>query len=224
MADVKTGETRQIVCPCCGKKIEVQVYPVVNISRSPMLREKVLDETLFQQICSHCGAHFRLMTRCLYHDADNNFMIYFIPGFRERQLETGNIEKEFPEFSMTDCRVVSTINQLKEKILLLESGVDDRAIEISKLAVSGIVSRKFGKRIQAAYFCRLDEENDRIGFSFFLDGEAQSVFYQTHAQVYQRAQAVAAEFSLQGFVNVDVRWAAHALDQSRRSAVSKESI
>ena len=219
MADMMNGESRKVVCPCCGKKTEAQVYPIVNIKRSPELREKVLDESLFRVKCSACGKQFRLITRCLYHDEERNFMIYLIPGFRGRKLETGDLSQEYPEFSASACRVVSTLNQLKEKILLMESGVDDRAIEVAKLAVSGIVAQKYEKRIQSAYFCRLNEENDRIGFTFFLDGEEQSVFYQTHSEVYTRAQEIAEEFPIRGFVNVDIRWAARALDLSRRSTI-----
>ncbi|MGI6260737.1 MAG: CpXC domain-containing protein [Acutalibacteraceae bacterium] len=223
MADGMTGETRRIACPCCGKEIEASVYPIVNIKRSPQLREKILDESLFRSECSVCGKPFRLISRCLYHDEEKNFMVYLIPGFHGKKLETGGISQEYPEFSTAACRVVSNLNQLKEKILLMEFGVDDRAIEIAKLAVSGIVAKKYDKRIQAAYFCRLNEETDRIGFSFFLDGEAQPVFYQTHAEVYRYAKEVAEEFPLNGFMNVDVRWAARALDISRRSSVGSSA-
>jgi len=220
MADVLSGESRRVVCPCCGKRIEVRTYPVVNIKRSPELYGQVMDESLFQQVCPECGKTFRLMSRCLYHDEERSFLIYLIPGFHGRKLETGDLAQEYPEFSSASCRAVSTLNQLKEKILLMESGIDDRAIEIAKLAVSGIVSRKYNKRIQAAYFCRLSEETDRIGFTFFLDGSAQSMFYQTHSELYAKAKEIAQEFPLQGFVNVDIRWAARALDISRRSPVN----
>lgn len=218
MADEMTGEARSIACPCCGKETEARVYPVVNIKRDPQLREKVLDESLFRVTCPACGKPFRLITRCLYHDEEKNFMVYLIPGFHGKKLDTGDLAETYPEFSAAACRVVSGLNQLKEKILLLESGVDDRAIEVAKLAVSGIVAKKYDKRIQAAYFCRLNEETDRIGFTFFLNGETQSVFYQTHAEVYSYAKEVAEEFPLHGFMNVDICWAARALDLSRRSA------
>ena len=219
MADEMTEKTRRVDCPCCGKEIEVSVYPIVNRNRSPQLREKILDESLFRCECPVCGKPFRLISRCLYHDEEKDFMVYLIPGFRGKRLETGDLPQEYPEFSSAICRVVSNLNQLKEKILLLESDVDDRAIEVAKLAVSGIVAKKYEKRIQAAYFCRLNEETDRIGFSFFLDGENRPVFYQTHAEVYRYAKEVAEEFPLTGFLNVDVRWAARALDISRHSSV-----
>ena len=45
------------------------------------------------------------------------------------------------------------------------------------------------------------------------------MFYQTHAEVYRYAKEVAEEFPLTGFLNVDVRWAARALDISRHSSV-----
>ena len=129
MADEMAEKTRRVDCPCCGKEIEVSVYPIVNRKRSPQLREKILDESLFRCECPVCGKPFRLISRCLYHDEEKDFMVYLIPGFHGKRLETGDLPQEYPEFSSAICRVVSNLNQLKEKILLLEKG---RSIETRK--------------------------------------------------------------------------------------------
>lgn len=217
MAEQYGGSERELECRC-GERYRTATYPLVNVSKNPELREKVLDESLFVRTCPACGRAILLSGRCLYHDEDNGFLIYWIPGFRGPMPdEAAALDREYPEFAALTRRIVPTLNQLKEKLLILEAGIDDRAVELAKLAVSGLIVQKYGRRISSAYLHRLDEEADRIGFSFFLDGAAQPVSYQTHMGVYDRAHELAAGLPpADGFCCVDLRWAAGVLDRKNQ--------
>ena len=210
---------RQITCPRCGGRQLCERATVANVTREPLLRESILDESFFAWKCEKCALEAKLVTRCLYHDEQRGFMVYLIPGFREHILLDEEIERQYPEFAQATKRVVTSVNQLKEKILIFEAGADDRAIELSKLAVAGLLVKKYKKKVQNAYFCRLNEEDNSIGFSFFFEGESEPFLYQTREQIYEYSRELLNACSDQeknGFCMIDVKWAASFLDAMKK--------
>lgn len=68
-------------------------------------------------------------------------MIYYIPNVDRRQLVDDRLEAEFPELADVKKRVVPTINALKEKLYIFDLGLNDMAVELTKLAVAELVTK-----------------------------------------------------------------------------------
>lgn len=118
-------------CPSCGEKHYMTAWSAVNVGTHPELKEKVLDTSLFEFQCPHCGYTSGILYDCLYHDPERKIMIVLTGQETENAFENhGDISQ-----SRYRLRTVHLPNELVEKILIFESGLDDRAVEIMKLSV-----------------------------------------------------------------------------------------
>ena len=116
-----------IECPHCHMETEHKVIDHINIDRNPELRAKVQDLSVFRVKCPNCGETVLAVHPCLYHDMANQFMVWL-------WTEDGQVPKaEFDPLAGYTLRVTDSLNTFREKINILERGLDDRTIEIMKL-------------------------------------------------------------------------------------------
>lgn len=177
--------TKEVICPHCGKAVETRMWTSICAEISPDLRQKILDETLFDWKCPACGQELQLVYPCLYHDKGRRFMVYIAPGEESRRSVDG--VTEFPQLAQVRKRTVTSLPELKEKILIFEAGLDDQAVELVKLALCDVLWNKYHRRTSACFFCYSDKTADRLGFSVFLEGDAQPIRQRTKFEVYRRS-------------------------------------
>jgi len=126
--------TRVFQCLCCGQAQEVQVWETVNVSLHPKLKPKLLSGELFDFACKHCAHDAELQYPLLYHDMKRRAMFWLVPAGTRPGDAIG-----FPGpkglYSGYILRLVRDFNELIEKILLLDAGIDDRLMELFKLHV-----------------------------------------------------------------------------------------
>ena len=96
-----------------------------------------MEETFFDWKCPRCGYTAQMTYPCLYHDRELGLMICLTPGQNKIALQ---IPKYLDKVAK---RAVFTLPQLKEKILLFESGLDDAAMERVDKALSEVVQKKW---------------------------------------------------------------------------------
>ena len=210
-------------CPKCHKPIRPDFPAVIDAQRQPRLREKLMDSTLFRVHCPHCGAPCAVLARCLYYDRAKKFMVLLLPGFAEAQWSDARQAHDYPEMAQITKRIVGTARRMKEKILLLEAGANDRAIELAKLAAAEIASRRMGQPIAEAYVESLDEARNEIGFVFFPQGSGEPLHCTTSNDIYAfTRQITLPPAPAEAFLNVDGAWAADALAQYRRKKRKSE--
>ena len=138
------------------------------------------------------------------------------------KLEDGGVEAQYPEMAGLTKRVVPSLNKMKEKILIFEAGANDMAIELTKLAVEGIIEKKYDKKVLASYFLLMDSQEKTIGFSFFLEGRDEPVYYDTRLEVYEKCMDIIEDFAFEElhspyFLLIDETWAKKTLDTYRNS-------
>ena len=75
-------------------------------------------------------------------------MIYLVPGAKQESLNDAEAENRYPELGGVTKRLAADLNELKEKILIFENGLDDRAVELTKLAMSKVALKKHGKDLK----------------------------------------------------------------------------
>lgn len=217
---MSTQMTEEVSCPQCGAAVKTQLWPGVNAAEHPELRTRVLNETLFDWRCPECGYAARFLYPFLYHDPNRNFMIYLSPNGGGCDSDPVDVRSEFPQLGGLFKRVVSSPEALKEKILIFESGLDDFAVELVKFALAGVLDQKYGKKTLAGYFCYADEAENRIGFSFLLEGESEPVRRHTRMDAYRKSLQIVKSAEPgrgDGFAPVDSVTAQRILDDYRES-------
>ena len=214
---MSTEISKEVICPGCGARVAARMWTGINAEVNPNLRAQVLDETLFDWKCPQCGHEATLAYPCLYHDKGRRFMVYVLPQEPDEQKAAG-IAAQFPQLRGVRKRVTGSLASLKEKILLFEDGLDDRAVEFVKLLVSLVLERSSGKRVTQGLYVSSDEEHERIGFLFSLEGEEQPVHRVTSFSAYHKASAIV-EFLLPpdggDFLLVDESFARHLFERYR---------
>lgn len=126
---------QQIECPECHTQFPFTVHDSVNVGIDPQDKEKVLDMSIFQYHCPHCGKTDIVCYPLLYHDPVNGVWIQVF--WREEDFGQP-VEKEVRDFieimgqKHYRRREVFGYWELIEKIRVFDAGLDDFAIALMK--------------------------------------------------------------------------------------------
>ncbi len=129
-------------CPVCFNEESLTIWDTIDASTDPDLREKLLHKTLQSLECRNCGHSTLIASPLTYFDPGLDLLSECRPDLdreqlqkrlEELQLEAATDEASRAEASF--CRLTATTNDLIEKIHAREQDLDDRALEIVKLAV-----------------------------------------------------------------------------------------
>ena len=214
--------TKSVICPKCRQQSATNILISANTVMEPDIRKAVLDESIFRWKCNKCGFSTRYQHPFLYNDIENKFMIYFIPQVERQKVVDQKLEAQYADLKDIRKRIVPDINTLKEKIIIFESGLDDMAVELTKLAVSEVVAKDTGHNVYSGYFTDIDEEKNTISFQFFVGGDKRSYIQSTRLDIYRRSVGIVkkhfARSDVQpGFLNIGRDWAKESLDAYKNS-------
>jgi len=126
--------TREFVlCPHCDSSQDFKIYDSINVTLNPDFKEKLLNGELTTFKCENCGYSVETAYLLLYHDMDKKLMIYLDPNSElcEEQLEESSMLPSMLDPSY-QFRIVTTRNELVEKILIFEYNLDDLPLELLK--------------------------------------------------------------------------------------------
>ncbi len=214
---MSSAEMKIITCPKCGQDNEVKIFRTVNVTTDAQLHDKVISGELFRFRCPHCGHEAELKYPMLYNDMKYRFMIYYIPEIDRSSVIDEKLESEYAEYAELEGvtrRLVGSFNQLKEKIHILESGLDDRAMEIAKVALYDVVCKRTGEKVSGGYFSKYSESEDLIGFTFFIGEDNEHLVQTTRLEIYKKSIEIAGDYDKdtnRNFLLVDRNWARNAL-------------
>lgn len=162
-----------IKCPKCGQMCDITVWNSITAKDSADLKEDLLKGRVNIFKCASCSYTALMPTPLLYHDEDKKLMISFSPGndpvlkqqlfdnIRKSSKESGELLK----LEGYNLRFTADYNELLEKILIFDSGFNDKAIEIIKLM---ILSQEVEKS---------EQRNCRFGK--FADGVLEFMIHDT---------------------------------------------
>lgn len=214
---------KAVVCPMCGELGKAEIYTSVNVARDKSFRARVLDGELFSWTCPSCGYNARLTYPILYNDMKNRFMVYLIPKVDRFQLCDKELEEKYSNLRNISKRVVPDFNSFKEKIFIFESGLDDMAVELTKVAISQTVSKKLdGVEVKEGYLSMYDRESNTMGFTYFT-GEDRAPYVQTaRLEIYGKSKDIIERFAvkdrkLKGLIKIDREWAENILYRYKRA-------
>ena len=214
---------KEIICPKCNEITEGKLYTSINATNNPHLRNEVLEENLFHWRCHSCGHEARLTYPLLYNDMKKRFMIYLIPEIDRFQLADNELEEEFKNLIGIRKRLAPDFNTFKEKLFIFENGLDDMAVEMTKLAISESVARKLKLReVTEGYLSMYDRESNTMGFTFLIGLEKEPYIQSVRLEIYSKSLAIVDEIAdkdkkLNGFLTIDREWATNILYSYKRS-------
>lgn len=202
---------QQVNCPKCRNTIDVKLWTSINPQLAPSLRKKIMDESLFDFYCPKCKYKSQLQYPFIYNDMKNNFILYFIPYVNKNRIDFNKANKEYPQLNNKKKRLVKELNQVKEKIMIFENNLDDKAIELTKYSLNTVIRNKSNKYVSDAYFCMLDKDTERIGFSFFFDDRKKPLYHATKIEAYNKYASTiektkAFDELKTSFLSVDQNW------------------
>lgn len=194
-----------VTCPHCQTETDHKVLDHINIDRNPELRQKVKDLSCFRVKCPNCGETVLAVHPCLYHDMSNQFMVWLWPE------EEAAPRAEFDPLAGYTLRIVDSLNAFREKIAILERGLDDRAVELMKLLL--LMQLNHDLDVVELLFHELDERTGDLRFAAVLSDGAEQYAAMPGA-VYQRLRGDVETYLYTpsaGFACIDMKWAQEAL-------------
>ncbi len=200
-----------VSCPHCLEELNCKPVDHINVDRAPWLKDKIQDFSCFRVVCPNCGESVLVVQPCLYHDMSNRFMVWLWPedGVPPK-ASTGPI----PGYTL---RLTDSLNSFREKIRVLEYGLDDRAVELMKLLLYMQLDRDLD--VVELLFHELDETAGELRFAAVLsDGSEQ--YASMPGELYRRLRedVEAWLFTPSGdFAKIDVKWAEDALGLLREA-------
>ena len=194
-----------VTWPHCQAETDHKMLDHINIDRNPELRAKVQDLSCFRVACPNCGETVLVVYPCLYHDMSNQFMVWLWP-------EEGEAPRaEFDPLAGYTLRIVDSMNAFREKINILERGLDDRTVEIMKLLLFTQLDHDLD--VVELLFHELDERTGDIRFVAVLSDGAEQYAAMPGA-VYQRIHGDVEDYLYTtggDFARIDMTWAHEAL-------------
>lgn len=133
----QTG-TITLNCPICKRDHDVKLWRRIDVSTEKDAKEKLLKGEFFHFICPDCGYASELHYGSLYVDRDIRELIYLA---EEKESEAAAAEKaaeaaaeDLAFWKQRDSllRIVRSAEELREKLLMFDNGLDDRLVEICK--------------------------------------------------------------------------------------------
>jgi len=171
------NSVKKIKCPKCGEMHEVTVWESINTGEAPDLKADILARKINIMQCRSCNTTAIISEPLLYTDEEKKLMIYFAPCGNiedKRRLYNGvreNTREEIKKIKGYNLRFVSEYNELMEKILVFDNGLNDKVTEFLKVLILVQEPEKAENRV--IMFGKL--ENDYIEF-IVQDKKEQQVY------------------------------------------------
>jgi hypothetical protein len=124
-------------CPECDCSTEFTCYSSVNATHDPALKEALLRGELTRFTCPGCGHPTNVSFDLLYHDMRGKRFIWL--KYPDEGVPPAVDPRTEPMFELAEgytFRLVTSLNELLEKIRLFDDGYDDVAMEVLKLLAS----------------------------------------------------------------------------------------
>lgn len=125
--------TINITCPQCGEVQSFTTYPFLQCDHNFDIRFALMSKEYFTFLCDNCQHQQPIIYPMVYHDEDLELLVALVPPNDTLEKLTDesvlNLIKENP-YLIT--RQVKSDNELYEKIIIAQSELDDRLVELVK--------------------------------------------------------------------------------------------
>ena len=125
---------RPVQCKGCGHKQSIWDVRLINVQKSPKLKNKLLQGTLFPMRCKQCGEILEQAQHCIYMDPKQALFIELCaPG---ESIKLPEIQENWAKHGGGTFRLVRTAEELQEKIRIFDCELDDRVVEVIRVLMT----------------------------------------------------------------------------------------
>ena len=180
---------QNVRCPKFDQVTEVTVWNSITVSDSADLKQDLLRGKVNMFSCPSCGHTALMPSPMLYHDEKKRLMISFSPcddpvlkaqlfdNIQKTSKESGELSK----LEGYNLRFITDYNELLEKILIFDNGMNDKTVEVIKLMILSQDIDKSGDRV-----CRFGKrEADEIEFMIYDMKENQTYTSRVPLSTYE---------------------------------------
>lgn len=170
----------KIKCFKCNEQFDFNVYPLIDLQKNTELYNDLFSLNLFKHECPHCKTVNILQYNTLIIDAFKKYMVYL---FRPDQIN--NFRKDIDTYikslnesknqtvlkvlnGLKHTRVVISINNLLQKLLIFDYDLNDKIIELLK---QGLYENKLVNEEQFDCIVFDKIEQDKLLFTCFSTKE-----------------------------------------------------
>lgn len=153
-------------CGKCQNEYQATIWQTVDTDLAEDVANQIITWELFRQTCPQCGHTVTLNYPLLYHDKKHKAVVWVAPvqPDRPKKLAEMRANMSLPEHT---TRVVAGLDQLREKVSALETGRDDRVLELLKWSLVQNLQKQ------------MPDFKLREVLYLYLDGEEAFHFYST---------------------------------------------
>jgi hypothetical protein len=174
----------QVECPACGRAQDVTLIQSINTRSEPEAKSKLLAGELNILACA-CGRTTPLFTTMLFVDPDADFYVRVCPGGEAQVAEAISLFRA--SGASGRLRVVPSPNALREKVKIVDAGLDDWAIELLKV----LLLATLGDLDRIMLFDRVDRETGVLHWVLFDVTNTAAQPHQSPLAAYARVVATA---------------------------------
>lgn len=153
---------QNIRCPRCNAESSFSVWQSLNVTLNPAEKQSLMSGELLKFTCPSCGATMPVVYPLLYHDMERRLMLWMIPDNADGTQAVPDAPAPgeagggiVPGYV---ARVVSSPNELLEKILVFETGLDDLALEMFKIVINLQLEAAGIPKDAKVFFARVDHD------------------------------------------------------------------
>jgi len=188
MTDIRKEDC---VCPHCNNGFKTNLYHSINVSLNSSLKTKLFKGEINGVTCPTCKKEIVVATPLLYHDMNNRLWLQVTWEDEEdwKQVEenyrnfltkiiTGHpiFARLGPKEEMYKRRLVFGYEQLAEKVVIFDSGLDDRVIEYLKFLYLGSLDPKEKPTVGALRILFQCIEGNKFMFVFLNSNSGPKYF------------------------------------------------
>ena len=211
-----------VPCPDCQANVPFVLWQSLNAQLDPSAKEQLLNGSLFAATCPECHATKDVLYPILYHDMTNQVMIALT-------LDDEMAEEYYKVFASKDAkpgldfmgemnrtyryRFVRNPNELREKVMIFDLGLDDRIVEIAKVMFEAKFYESHpGRKVLGVFFSHIAETNDAYELRIVLEDNYVAEI-KLRFETYKMLSARFADVDIlsQGCFTIDRNWAVEAL-------------
>lgn len=163
----------EIICRSCGYHTHVKSHTLVKPQLEPLLKERIMQGTMFVYECPYCHTSISYIHGFLYHDSERKLLV----GMDLKEKTISALKEQLPDSRLF---LVTNPQQLSETIKITEDQLLPDIIARLKALLY-----KQDPAIQTIQYHDFDDENNMLWFTCKYDQREQykAVAYTAYKQM-----------------------------------------
>ena len=159
-----------VECPKCHQKFVVEGGGFVSIDEQPEMLKHLLDASFFARRCPHCQEPVLCQFYLLVCRSSKKYCIMLNWDQEDSQRYCSQTRSLLSDDLKKNARqrIVSTYPDFREKLVVLEAGLDDNIIEVMKIS---FLQHEKNEKIRQMRFDKI--ENGHFVFHVYFKGESE---------------------------------------------------